>query len=552
MVVKIVILKTEFFIARRILKSEDKKSKLSKPIVLISLASIVLGVAIMLVTVSVITGFQDGIRNKVIGFGSHIQITKDGLNKSMESAPILIKQDFIPEIKALSEVKTVQAFGYKPAILQSFRDSVSFELASGDTNRSSTDIKGVLFKGVDENYDWDFFKNKLIAGRLISFENENNEILISEDIARLMGYQVNDHCDAFFIRDNSGPKKQKFQIVGIYNSGFEEFDKKLIFTQINHIQTLNNWGVQSFITLADTCINNQFVLKGITTGGSKNYKYHWGMGYYDSPYFLIPPGKGSVQLISSDFEQLSLGRDREPLSLPDTSHALFNLSENCHCNDSTLAQTEFISSNLIRTPFGDLTIENGNGTHHYYSGGFEVILNNWDDLDKMDDIIYEEIPYDLKTTPITEMHRDIFAWLDLLDMNIAIIIVLILVVSLINMITSLLVLILEKTNMIGILKAVGGSNKSIRYIFIYHALFLLIRGLFWGNVLGLGLLAIQHFTGFIQLDATVYSLDTVPVSFNLLHILYINSLTVIICFIVLILPSYLVSKINPIKAIRFD
>ena len=150
------------------------------------------------------------------------------------------------------------------------------------------------------------------------------------------------------------------------------------------------------------------------------------------------------------------------------------------------------------------------------------------------------------------MHRDIFAWLDLLDMNILIVIILILIVSLINMITSLLVLILEKTNMIGILKALGGKNKTIRRIFIFNALFLLSRGLLWGNVLGLGLLCFQYFTGFFTLNAEVYSLDTVPVNFNLLHILLINGLTIIVCFFILIIPSFLVTKINPIKAIRFD
>ena len=192
------------------------------------------------------------------------------------------------------------------------------------------------------------------------------------------------------------------------------------------------------------------------------------------------------------------------------------------------------------------------GHIHLYTGGFEVLINDWDDLDRINEIVYDEIPYELKTTTIKQMHRDIFAWLDLLDMNILIIITLILVVSLINMITSLLVLILEKTNMIGILKSMGGANASIRAIFIFHALFLLSRGLLWGNVLGIGLMVFQHYTGFFTLNAEVYSLDTVPINFDILHILYINGLTILICFLILIIPSYLVTKISPIKAIRFD
>ena len=215
MCVNVVILKTELFIARRIMSGGDDKNKLSRPIVVISLTSIILGVAIMLITVSVITAFQEGIRDKVIGFGSHIRITEDGLSNSMESAPILIDQDFYPDLEDKPEVKKIQIFGYKPAILQAYRDSVEFTIGDTDTTRSSLDIMGVLFKGIDENYDWSFFEDKLVDGRLIDFDSSNNEVMISEHISTLMGYEVGDRCDAFFIRDNSGPKKQKFTVAGI-------------------------------------------------------------------------------------------------------------------------------------------------------------------------------------------------------------------------------------------------------------------------------------------------------------------------------------------------
>jgi len=545
-------LKTELFIARRIMSGGKDKSKLSRPIVVISLTSIILGVAIMLITVSVITGFQEGIRGKVIGFGSHIQITEQGLSNSMESAPILIEQDFYPSLEEKPTIKKIQIFGYKPAILQSYRDSVSFNIQNKDTSRSSLDILGVLFKGIDENYDWTFFEDKIIEGRIINFDTINKEVMISQHIANLMGYNVGDKCDAFFIRDNSGPKKQKFEIVGIYNSGFADFDKKLIFTQIHHIQKLNDWGVQTFVTLADTCINNQFVLKGITSGGSKSYEYNWGRGYLRDNYYPVLNKSGKLRLISTDFSLNPLASRQTPQSIPDTAYIDIQIDSICSCNEENLALVEYISANDIKTPFGSVHIENGKGTHHLYTGGFEVLIHDWEDLDNLNELIIDEIPYNLKTTEITEMHRDIFAWLDLLDLNILIIIILILVVSLINMITSLLVLILEKTNMIGILKSMGGYNSSIQKIFIFNALFLLSRGLIWGNILGLGLLAFQYFTGFFSLNAEVYSLDTIPVDFNILHILYINLLTILVCFLILIIPSYLVTKIDPIKAIRFD
>ena len=391
-------MKTELFIARRIMSGGKDKSKLSRPIVVISLTSIILGVAIMLITVSVITGFQEGIRGKVIGFGSHIQITEQGLSNSMESAPILIEQDFYPSLEEKPTIKKIQIFGYKPAILQSYRDSVSFNIQNKDTSRSSLDILGVLFKGIDENYDWTFFEDKIIEGRIINFDTINKEVMISQHIANLMGYNVGDKCDAFFIRDNSGPKKQKFEIVGIYNSGFADFDKKLIFTQIHHIQKLNDWGVQTFVTLADTCINNQFVLKGITSGGSKSYEYNWGRGYLRDNYYPVLNKSGKLRLISTDFSLNPLASRQTAQSIPDTAYIDIQIDSICSCNEENLALVEYISANDIKTPFGSVHIENGKGTHHLYTGGFEVLIHDWEDLDNLNELIIDEIPYNLKTT----------------------------------------------------------------------------------------------------------------------------------------------------------
>ncbi|WP_027420473.1 ABC transporter permease [Crocinitomix catalasitica] len=547
-------MKTEFFIASRIIQGNQSKNKLSKPIIIISLASIIIGIAVMIVAVSVVTGFQEGIRDKVIGFGSHIQITKDGLSNSMESDPLLIKQPFYAELNQKKEVQNVQIFAYKPAILQAKRDDVVFTHNNKDTIHSTQDILGVLFKGIGKDYDTTFFADKLIDGKLIDFNNPNNQTLVSAYICDKMGYKVGDEIEAFFIRDTQGPKKEKFVISGIYRSGFEEFDKKLIFTRIGHIQKLNNWGVQTFITVLDTCIDKQFVLKAITKGGTGKYQYDWGNGFQDSPYHKFS-GKVTerIQLISSDIAAVDFGARNEISSIPDTAFANITINSPCSCDELISNESfEYKTTNQIITPFGEVNTTNGFGTQNLYTSGFEVILREWDDLTKLNEIVYETIPYDMKTTEITETHRDIFAWLDLLDMNILIIIALILLVSLINMVTSLLVLILEKTNMIGILKSVGVKNRSIRTIFIFHAIFLLTRGIFFGNLLGIGIIAFQYFTGFFTLDAEVYSLDVVPVSINFMHIIYINLLTLVTCLIILIIPSYLVTKIDPVKAIRFD
>lgn len=540
------------------MKAENKESRLSKPIVIISLASIILGVSIMIISVSVVTGFQKGIRDKVIGFGSHIQVTNLFDNSSMESTPILIDQDFYPSLMETEEqVRHIQIFAYKPAILQAKRDSVTFEIEGKDTLNSTQDILGVLFKGIDEGYDWDFFSEKLVDGKLISFDSLNNDVMISQYTSRMMGYKVGDEIDAYFIMDN-GPKKRKFEVCGIYDTGFEEFDKQFIFTQIQHIQKLNNWGVQTYLTVSkDTCINGNFVLKALTTGGTGSYKYKWNgtETYIEQDYILLNGNlEESIQVISTDFDREVYGLTVNDNSVPDTATAQVIVTSPCQCTQELLSSKpiEFASENEILMPFGKIVIQNGYGTHHLYTGGFEILLHEWEDLDQMDEIIDLNIPGLLQTKKITEMHPDIFAWLDFLDVNILIIIILILVVSLINMITSLLVMILEKTNMIGILKAVGATNTQIRRIFLLNSLFLLSRGLLWGNIVGVGLIVLQHYTGLLSLNPEVYYLDTVPVNINVWHILAINVLTIVVCRITLILPSFLIMRIDPIKAIKFD
>lgn len=543
---------TELFIARRILQGENNKNRLSRPIVIISLTSIILGLAIMLVTVSVVTGFQQGVRDKVIGFGSHIQVTKLNANNSMESAPMLIDQDFYPSIEDEEEnVRKIQPYAYKPGIIQHKRDSIVFEVNGSDSLTSSVDLKGMLFKGVDKNYDWSFFDDKLVEGRLIDFDGENDEVLISSYIRDKMGYKVGDELHAFFIQERPTPRK--FTIVGIYRSGFEQFDQKFIYTQMHHIQKLNNWGVQTFLTVADTCIQDHFVLEARTKGGTKAYRYDWGNGFGDAPYYLISGGQSSdVQVISTDFDLEVYGVKKEPNSVPDTAYASIQVDSACSCNEETRKQIVYSSTDLIDMPFGSIQIKNGEGTSKLYTGGFEIMLTDWDDLEKMDEIIYNNIPFDMETTKIDELHPNIFAWLEILDINVVVIISLILIVSLMNMVTSLLVMILEKTNMIGIMKAMGAYNSSIRRIFLYHSMFLLSRGLLWGNVLGIGLILIQYYFEPISLNPDVYYLDKAAVSLNIWHFLLINILTVVICRIVLIIPSFLVSRIRPTRAIKFD
>ena len=546
---------TEFFIARKIITGNKNASRLTRPIVFISLFSITAGVAFMIIAVSVITGFQQEIRDKVVGFDAHIRIKSMEYNTSMESTPILIEQDFYPSFEEDERIRKIQVYAYKPAILQSSQDSVNIQLAGKDTVESRNDILGVLFKGVDARYDWQFFEDKMVAGKMIEFHEENDQVMISQYMADVMGYNVGDRLEAFFITDDSGPKKRKFTVCGIYRTGFEEFDKQFIYTQIQHIQALNNWGVQTNITVMDTCIQNYFVLKAMSFNGSGGYRYNWDGGYVENPYFLINGHVSfDLEMTSTDYPIEALyGLSPNANSVPDTARAKITVNKPCSCSEELLAEhpIEYVSENEIIMPFGKIEIENGPGTHHLYTGGFEVMLEDWHDLDETNDYIYNEIPL-LDTEKITEVHPEIFKWLQFLDIDMIIIIVMILLVSMINMVTSLLVMILEKTNMIGVLKALGATNKSIRGIFMYNSFFLLSRGLLFGNVLGIGLIVAQHYFQFATLNPDIYYLDSVPVNINIVHILLINLLTIAICLLTLLLPSNIVSRISPVKAIRFN
>ena len=185
-------------------------------------------------------------------------------------------------------------------------------------------------------------------------------------------------------------------------------------------------------------------------------------------------------------------------------------------------------------------------------GGFEVLLNDFDELEQKGNEIYQNIPSTLNAQTISEKYPAIFEWLQLFNTNIIVIIGIMILIAGINMITALLVLILERTQMIGILKALGSSNWSIRKVFLYNAAYLITIGLFWGNLIGIGLLLIQKYGGVIQLNPESYYVSEAPVYIGIEYILLLNIGTLLLCLIMLLIPSYIVSKISPIKAIKFD
>ncbi len=404
----------EYFIAKRLFTAKEENNTYTKPILRIAILAIALSVAVMLISIMVVTGFKNDISDKIIGFGSHITISNFTNNQSYESEPISVEQDFYPSITAVEGVKHISTFATKAGII-----------------KTTDEIQGVVLKGVSSDYDWTFFKDNLVSGSVFEVNDsvKSNQILISENISKTLDLNVGDGLVMYFAQNP--PRVRKFHISGIYNTAMSDFDKLFVLGDINHIQALNGWE------------NNEV-------------------------------------------------------------------------------------------------------------GGFEIQLTNFDDLDKITDEVYNLTPYNLNAQSIKEKTPQIFNWLDLQDVNVFVILILMLIVGVINMITALLILILERTKTIGILKALGATNWSVRKIFLYSAVNLIVKGLLVGNAIALSFAFLQKKFSLISLDPATYYMDTVPVNFDLTYILLLNIGTVVVCYLVLIVPSVIITKITAIKAISFE
>jgi lipoprotein-releasing system permease protein len=414
-------LNTELFIAKRIIGHKREKKRFSSSIVGIATFGIALGLAVMIVAVAIVTGFKNEISNKVVGFGSHIQIINMDSNTSYETTPVSKSLPVIDDIRRVPEVEHLQVFAIKAGII-----------------KTEENIQGAVLKGVGPDYDWTFINEGLIAGEPVTISDSvrSNQVLISNAIALKLDLKAGDSFNMYFIQDP--PRARKFTVAGIYRTSLVEFDKLYVYADIKHIQRLNNW----------------------------------------TP------------------DQVS---------------------------------------------------------------GYEVMLHSIRDAEtatsKIRDIAALDFTEDrsrLKVVPIQEKYSQIFDWLNLQDMNVIIIITLMLVVAGFNMISGLLILILERTNMIGILKGMGAVDASIRKIFLYQSGYLALKGLLWGNLIGLALCFLQYKFNLITLDPESYYLDTVPINFNLLHILLLNLGTLFSTLIFLLIPSMIIARVSPERTIQFN
>jgi lipoprotein-releasing system permease protein len=414
-------LNLELFIAKKITSNTKGDGNISHPIISIAKVSIALGISVMILAVAIVTGFKSEITKKVIGFGSHIQITNYDNNSSFETQPINKNAIPISGIKSIPGISHLQSFATKPGIL-----------------KTNSDVQGVVLNGIGQDYDWSFFSKHMVAGDTISLNDssKSNDILLSEKLSKLLQVKVGDQLSIYFIQQP--PRVRKFTLAGIYNTGMDEFDKLFVVCDIRHIQKLNDW-----------------------------------------------------------------------------------------------------SENEV--------------------GGYEIFLDDFNQLEQIEEQVkgmtassFTEEGASLKVRSIVRKYPQIFSWLDMLDMNVWIILSLMILVAGFNMVSGLLIIILEKTNMIGILKALGTTNWSIRKIFLYQSSLLIGKGLLWGNVIGISLCLLQYYFKIIPLDPTNYYVDTVPINLKLSHLILLNIGSLIATVSMLLIPSYLITKITPAKAIKYD
>jgi lipoprotein-releasing system permease protein len=410
------------FIARRIQSDQGDRRKVSRPAIRIATIGVAIGLAVMIITVSVVLGFKHTIRDKVIGFGSHIQVMNLLSVNSAESYPISINDSVRQALAAIEGVSHVERFALTPGIL-----------------KTDEEFLGVLFKGVGPEFDSTFLSQNLVEGTIPAFSDSTStqKVLLSRMMADKLQLHAGDKVYAYFL-GNDDVRVRRFTISGIYQSNMKQFDDVLCLTDLRTTRRLNEWE-------SDQCSGAEILVK--------------------------------------DFDRI---------------------------NETNMAVVELVKNN----------------SDHYGET--------------------------LSSQTIFEAYPQIFSWLSLLDINVWIILALMVCVAGFTMISGLLIIILERTQMIGILKALGARNKTVRHTFLWFAAFIISQGLLIGDVIGIGLVVLQQQTGFIHLDPASYYVDTAPMELNIPIIVILNVATLLISVFVLIAPSYLVSHIQPVKAMQFD
>ncbi len=417
------------FIARHLYKGEDGSHQVSRPATRIAMMGIAVGVATMIISVCVVLGFKHTIRDKVVGFGSHIVVSNYlTLQTTYEGNPINVNDSLRKVITGIEGVRHVQRYAEKQGVL-----------------KTDSDFLGVMFKGVGEDFDPSFLNANMVEGKMprLSAEKSTQQLVVSKSMADKLRLKVGEKVYAYFINDDD-VRARRFTVSAIYQTNMGRYDDVICFTDLYTVSRLNGW----------RCSKDEGIYE--VTG---------------------------AELMVWDFDSIPVVEER-------------------------------IINNVNKT--------------------------------------YDSDQNPLSSVTIQELVPQTFSWLDLLDLNVWIILALMVCVSGFTMISGLLIIILERSQMIGLMKALGARNGMVRRTFLWLATFIVIKGMVWGNVLGLGICLLQKYTGIVRLDATTYYVAEVPVEINVPIIVLLNVATFIVTVMALVLPSYLVSAITPARSMKIE
>lgn len=498
------------------LKNEKHSNSFSKPIVRISIFSIILGVCAMILTLSIATGFQNGIKKKLQSFGSDVQIESMYNNYNNETSPLVTLGLPIDSIQSLPSIKEIQKFAYKSAIVQS--------KSKNETN--NREVQGLIFKGLENSNNMGFFKDYLIKGECPNFSNKGNDtIVLSNNVCQKLGIDINDKIRSFFI-SNGNPKQRNFVVGGIYETGLDKIDQQFGFICLHNLSVINNWGTTIKINVEYTNDSNSIRLNCTNKSKEGIFLYEWGNNTIEQRNHIDISSKKDTQITIKAYELTDL-KDRSLVSIPDTLTINYNAKNK------------------------QFNFQNDIGSGQYYTGGYEIALKDSENPTILEDIKMIFGP-EYNVTDLEEKYSILFSWLKLIYQNVYIIIGLMIAVAIINMSSALLVLIVEKTKMIGILKSLGTSNKSLRKIFVIHGGLLITIGFIGGNLLAFLIIILQNHYGFLKLPQENYYLDTVPMAIPISNILILNASTFLFCYLAMVLPSYVSTKISPVRAIASE
>ncbi|MCB0760027.1 MAG: ABC transporter permease [Flavobacteriales bacterium] len=498
------------FIARRLIGGDG--NRLSRPIVVIAMIAIALGMALMIVALSVLRGFQQEIKQKIVGFGAHIQVVSSEDNFSKESVRMEYSEALSDSLRDIPGVTHVQRFALMPGILE------------------TETIEGVVVKGIADDYSWEFLADKLVEGVGLNDTSLHHDqyMMISARLASRLEIGVGDRLTLYLIQSEEDIRPRVFRICGLFDTGLEEYDRKYVFIPIGHIQRANQWGLEAQMKLDTTCVGG-YLLTGLAFGGDGRFDYDWSVDdwYGEGPHRLCVDRDTTIRLIVSDHRE----------TLADTAWMRIATQggeqEGC-CQEITYDLTTSGSS------YGN------------YVGGYEVFISDFDRLEAIDEAVYHAIPFFTQTRHVKDMNPEIFNWLEMLDLNVYIIIGLMIFIAVVNMTSALLIIILERTQMIGMLKALGATDVTVLGVFLRQAALVIGMGLLAGNLFGIGLCWAQQRFGWVTLDPATYFVDRAPILIEPGYILMLDLFTLLVCLIFLILPGLYVSRITPIRAIRFD